>query len=513
MSEGKQIISNSKIMAAMTSLSRLFGMARDMMISFLIGTTAYSDTWSISFMIPNLFRRLIAEGAMSSALVPLLSELTEQEKEAAAKEFMRAIFSLIMAFSLVVVTLGVLTMPVVLPFLFSILKPLEQGSADFLLMIPPTRLMFPYLIFVSLASVCQGVLNVHNRFALSAATPIFLNIAVISLGWFLRDTWGNPIWSLCLGVLVGGFLQFFLQWAHLWRLGFRLTPTVHLWSPRVKEAVSLWFPTIFSAGIIQINTMVGSIIAANLITGATFAINLSNRLVELVLGVVVASITTSILPVLSRQRARGDKEALNRELWNAAALATLVSFPAAVGLILAGPSVINLIYVRGAFDENSLNLTYAALMFHAMMLVPVSLYRVMGQTYYAYKKVKIVVWIAFASAVINMAGCFVFPRFFPAEMVHAGVPLAALVAAWSLFFISRWFLNKRFQLNPPRTFWVELVKIMIASAAFVPIWISTRGQILGSIELGLRILASIGVYGILVLILKTGSARRLLKGK
>jgi len=208
LSEQKQILQGSKIMAAMTSLSRLFGLARDVLIASLLGATKWGDIWSISFMIPNLFRRLIAEGAMSSAFVPLLSELKEEAREEAAAELTRAIFSLILIVAVLITTVMVLAMPALLPFLFRLLRPAsaEPGTAAFEEMVLPTQLMFPYLVFVSLAAICQGVLNVSNRFALSAATPILLNLAIIGCGWFLRDLGETPLWGFCIGVLLGGFL-------------------------------------------------------------------------------------------------------------------------------------------------------------------------------------------------------------------------------------------------------------------------------------------------------------------
>ncbi|MDJ0838248.1 MAG: murein biosynthesis integral membrane protein MurJ [Acidobacteriota bacterium] len=512
MSEQKQILTNSKIMAVMTSFSRVFGLLRDMLITYLLGPTSRGDVWSISFMIPNLFRRLIAEGAMSSAFVPILSELTEAEQERASREFMRAVFSLILVVSTILVTIMILLLPTIIPFLFKILKPAADmpGAARFDLMVLPTQIMFPYLVFVSLAAICQGVLNVHNRFALSAATPILLNMSVITCGYLLRNQFDSPIWGLCCGVLTGGFLQFAVQWVHLYRLGFRILPKLKFWGPRTAEAARLWFPTVFSAGIVQVNVMVGTIIAANLAAGAAISINMSSRLIELVLGVFATAVSTSVLPVLARQRSRGDTKAMNESLWNSLAVISLVSIPAAAGLILAGPSVIDLLFKRGEFNDIGVVMTYDALIFHAMMLVPVAWYRLLGQTYYAFKKVRIAVAIAAVAAVVNIVGCFFFPRLFSAGMEHAGVPLATLVSSWTLYWISRVVISRRFGLSWPKKLNGELLRIGLATLGFVPVWYPFHGSVMGPVELFLRIIASVAVYAMLVWILRVDALRRLL---
>ena len=191
MSEQRQILKNSQIMVVMTTCSRVFGLARDQLIAFLLGTTRLGDVWSLSFMIPNLFRRLIAEGAMSSAFVPILSELSEKESEEAAKEFMRSFFSLLLGAATLIVTLMILLLPVVLPALLRLMSPGQAAEPEQIeRIVLPTRIMFPYLLFICLAAICQGALNVYNRFALPAATPIVLNISIISCGFLLRDWMG-----------------------------------------------------------------------------------------------------------------------------------------------------------------------------------------------------------------------------------------------------------------------------------------------------------------------------------
>ena len=522
MSERKQILKNSRAMVMVTTVSRVFGLLRDQLIAFLLGATRLGDIWAVSFMIPNLFRRLIGEGAMSSAFVPILTELNEEnghpgkavDTSPATQEFVRTFFSLILVLSCLIVTVMVLVLPWVLPFLLGLMKPGKFGADPeiYQQMIGPTRLMFPYLIFISLASVCQGVLNVNNRFALPAATPIVLNICVIVFGFGLMDRFDSPIWGLCVGVLVGGFFQLFLQWMKLRQMGFRIAPSPRLRSKRTGEAMRLWLPTTFSAGIAQINALISGMIAVNLIEGGAMALQTSTRLMELILGVFTVALSTTLLPAFSRQRTRRDLAGLNESLWSGLSLMSLITIPAAMGLILAGPSLISILFERGAFDERGVALTFTALIFHGMALVPISWHRILVQIFYAHKQVKAAVWIAVSGAVINIVGCFTFPTFFDAATVHCGVALATLVSSWSIFFVSIFEVKRRFQLIWPRALSKELAKMLLAALAFVPFWYGRPPTPLNPLLFLLLVLVSVLVYAILVWLFRVKEVRRLVGG-
>ena len=500
---------------AVTFISRLFGLVRMQLIAWLLGATRLGDVWTLSFMIPNLFRRLIGEGAMSSAFVPILSELTEKEQEQATREFMRNIFSLILLASTLIVSLMILILPWILPELIGLMRA-GATSADpehYARIVLPTRIMFPYLIFISLAAICQGVLNVQNRFALSAATPILLNICIISFGFLMRDWMEYPLWGLCTGVLIGGFLQFFVQWVHLYRLGFRLTPVFRFWNKRTREAFQLWLPSTFSAGVTQINALVSSMVAFNLIAGGAMAVETSTRLMELILGVFAVALSTSLLPALSRQRARNDLAAMSDSLFNAMGVMALITIPAAMGLMLAGPSIINVLFKRGAFDMRSLELTYVALIFHAMALIPIAWYRIVVQIFYAHKQVKLAMKIAIAGATINILGCFLWPRIFPAEIRHCGVALATLCSSWSLLLISIIFASRRFQCLWPKRFTHDLLKILLAALAFIMLWSGDPLHLLSIPMLAIKIAGSIAIYGALTWLLKVEALRSLISRK
>lgn len=515
MSEQKQILKNSRIMVVMTSASRVFGLIRDQMTAFLLGTTRLGDIWAMAFMIPNLFRRLIAEGAMTSSFVPLLAELSETEQERATHDFIRSFFSLILLLATLIVTLMVLLLPRALPFLLTIAAPAGDAPDPELYahIVLPTQLMFPYLIFISLAAVCQGVLNVNNRFALAAATPIVLNICIIGFGYSLRNWHDNPIWGMCVGVLCGGFFQFALQWLRLHQLGFRLAPILGFWNQRTREAARLWLPTTFSAGVVQINALISTMIAINLLEGAAIALQSSNRLIELVLGVFTVALSTSMLPVLAKQRSRNDHQALQENLWTGLSTMSMITIPAALGLMLAGRSVIALLFQHGAFDQRSLDLTASALVFHGMALVPISWYRITSQTFYAFKRVRLAVVIAAIGAAVNISGCLLLPRFFQADLAHCGIALATLISSWVLFLLGISQIRARFQLTWPSRLNRDLTKICISALAFVPIWLPIRYHTHGPGTLVFKVLASILVYILFLKLLAVSGLPRLIRKK
>ena len=479
MSDHKQMLRNSQVMAVMTAVSRVFGLAREVLIASLLGTSRYADVWNMAFMVPNLFRRFLAEGAMTSALVPLLSEAHAAGDERQEREFARAFFTLILIAATIVSAVMIMSMPVVLPALIDFMSPGQTPTAsnqsDAVL---PTQIMFPYLVFVSLAAVCQGILNVRNRFALPAATPIFLNMAIIGLGYGLRNHFGSPIWGLCVGVLLGGFLQFMLQWIQLTRLRFWLWPTLRVWTKRTKEALKLWFPITLAAGIYQVNVLVSQTIAFNLFHGAMAALNYSNRLMELVLGVFATAISTSILPLMSKQKLDPDPSQMRKSLWRGLEALTLVTMPATLGMMLCGYTLISLLFQRGRFDVDSLNLVYGALLVQCVALVPISWYRVVSQAFFAFKHVRLSLALSAFASTINICLCLWLPSLFDPAYAHLGIALATVIYSWILILVAVRLVKNRYALAPEKGFMLELVKITLASTAFVPIWMPFRLEVL-----------------------------------
>lgn len=501
MNEQQQMMRNSHVMASVTALSRVFGLLREMFVAAVLGTTRLADVWMIAFMLPNLFRRFLAEGAMSSAFVPLLAELRAAGDVRAEQEFARAFFSLIALVSSLVVTVLILILPWGLPWVLRLFAATAENEVQQACVLP-TQIMFPYLVFISLAAVCQGMLNVHNRYALPAFTPILLNLSIIGCGLALRHHLSNPVWALATGVLLGGFLQLAVQWYRLFSMGFRLHLTLKCWTPKTREAVALWWPITLGAGVYQVNIIVSQSIAIGLFTGALSALNYSNRIMELVLGVFAASITTSLLPVLSQQRTRQDMTSLNHTFWRAMEGISMITIPASIGMLLAGPTGLSILFQRGEFDQQSLNLTYGVLIFHGMALVPIAWYRVISQVFFAFKRVRIAVRLAVLGMLSNVALCLFLPPWFHPLNAHCGIALATLTSSWIMVLLGLATLRHAFQINAPPSIMTEMFKMILASASFVPLWLPVTTQPLPWLPWLLKVVASCAIYGIMSWVLK-----------
>jgi len=463
--QGKTVLANSAILAVMTALSRVCGLAREMLIASLLGTSRWADIWNFSFMLPNMFRRFFAEGALSSALVPLLAEVHGTPAE--ERKFASAFFSLVLLAATIFSSLFILLAPHLLPALEVLRAPGSAGSGeDLQLAVLPTQLLFPFLVFVSLAAVCQGILNIHNRFALAAAAPIVLNFAIIFFGWLLGSEFDNPLWSLCIGVLIGGFLQWFVQWVGLHRLGLAPKLTRQLWGSRTREALLLWAPMTLGAGVYQVNLLVSQSIAFSLSPSALSSLNYSNRLIELVLGVFATSVSTSILPQLAKDRSAG-LATFGSTLYESLEGIALITLPASLGLMVAGEPILALLFQRGAFDESSLRSTCLALLFHAMGLLPLAWYRISSQAFFAMKMVRLVLGLSFLATVLNLGFCFWLPTLFPAGAQHAGIALATTCYAWILAILAQWLVSRMWGITPPKGFSGELLRMALASCAIL----------------------------------------------
>ena len=451
------------VLAIWTALSRVFGLAREMVVAALLGTSRWADIWNFSFMLPNMFRRFFAEGALSSALVPILADVhSDQEKE---KSFTRAFFTLVLIGSAIFCLLFTFFMPILIPILQNLTR---STSQDMLEVVAPTQALFPFLFLISLAAVCQGVLNVHDRFALPAATPILLNICIIGGGLMLGTRLGHPIWGLVAGVLFGGFLQFIVQWIALWRMGIRITPTLSFWTPKTKEAIKLWLPMTFGAGVYQVNLLLSQSIAFSLSSSSLSALNYSNRLIELVLGVFATALSTSLLPHLSKVRSDGPR--FSKDLFQTLEMMALITLPASLGFLVAGYPTISLLFKRGAFNSSSLDWTYYALMMHALALLPLAWYRIMSQALFALKQAKIVMRLSILSTIINVSLCYSLPAFFPDHAKHAGIALATVIYSWVLVVCTLFLLAKKWQIQAHKSFAKECLKILLCAPTVVIPW-------------------------------------------
>ena len=275
----------ARITAFFTIISRITGLVRSMLLAHFLGTSHAGDAFVIAFMIPNLLRRLFAEGALTSAFIPVFTEISGRTGESSRenqKKFFSQVFTVLILAVGIVSVLGVIAGPLLINvfYFFSGADAAYINTASNLL-----RIMFPYLFFISLAALVQAVLNSHGNFSVPAFTPVLLNASMIVSVFILKNIFALPAYAFSCGVLAGGILQLAFQIPWLLRLGYRFAPRINFQDPALRKMFYLMLPVVFSAGIYQINIMLLDPIALSLGEGAASSLNFSTRLQELTLGV------------------------------------------------------------------------------------------------------------------------------------------------------------------------------------------------------------------------------------
>jgi putative peptidoglycan lipid II flippase len=475
--DNEKIVKSAANMSLVTFVSRVFGLFRDQVIGYLMGTSSSADAFRLAFRFPNLLRRLVAEGAMLASFVPVFSDYVERENREKLDDFVQSFFTLLFAALLAIVALGFLLSPLLRWFLPEFAK--VQGKLELTVFL--IRLMFPYILFISLSALTQAILNTYKVFAPSAATPIFLNISIIGLGLLLGFRLKDPAVAVGMGVLLGGVLQFVYPLPFMKRKGVRYRFVFHITNPGVKRVFLLMLPATIGAGVYQINVFVSDIIAANLkVEGSVAALGYSNTLVELVLGIFIISISTVILPTLSRKRSKGDLAGMKTSLAFALRLVFLVTIPATVGLFVLRYPIIRMIYQlfrHGKFTEQSTNMVACALAFQVLGLCGVGGARVSVQMFFSMKNTKTPVYIAAVTMAVNLGLCYAlsYPLGHRFRFSLGGVALAGSVASYVNFLLLLGILERRVGRIVNRALVVSVAKGTLASALMAaPLWYGVR---------------------------------------
>jgi len=442
--ENRRIARSAFSIGAVTFTSRLFGLIREWLRGYLLGTTGSSDAFSIAFLFPNLMRRLVGEGALVVAFIPVFSDYLEKGSRDELEKFIHNFFTLLLCFLVV----SVLAVTALAPLLRFFLPRFAAVPGKIELTVLLTRMMFPYVLFISLAALTQAVLNSFKVFVPSALTPILLNISIITTGFTIGMRMKDPSIALGIGVLIGGMLQLFFQIPFLSKEGIRYRLSLQWGNPGVRRVFLLMIPAAIGAGVYQINALISQFIAAYLEEGSVAALRFSNTVVEVVLGVFVISLSTVILPALSEKSSQGDPEAMKRILNFALRLTFLVTFPATFGLVVLRYPIVDMLFRYGRFTSESASMVSYAILFHAMGISATGGTRVLVQMFYSLKDMKTPVWVAAVSVVVNIALCIGLSG--PLRL--GGVALAGSVASYCNFFLlffilsgirKRWWFSAR----------------------------------------------------------------------
>lgn len=419
----KNLLRSTALVGQMTLVSRVLGLIRDSVIAAIFGASVATDAFFVAFKIPNLFRRLFAEGAFAQAFVPVLAHYKADSGESEVGRLVDAVFGALGLALLAVSVLGVLIAPV----LIALFAPGFIGDADkFGLSVSLLRLTFPYLLFIALTALVGGVLNTYGRFAIPAVTPALLNIAMISAALWLAPRLAEPVYALGYGVVLGGVLQLGLQLIAAARLGLLPRPKLDLAHPGVRRILKLMGPAVFGVSVAQINFLVDTLIASFLVTGSISWLYYSDRLMEFPLGIFGIALATVILPNLSEYYVKGQTQLFSSTLDWALRLVFVITIPSAVGLaVLAGP-ILSTLFQYGALSEHDVVMAARSLVAYAAGLTGFILVKVLAPGFYARQDTRTPVRVGIIALLSNLVlnGVLVWP------LAHAGLALATSLAAF-----------------------------------------------------------------------------------
>jgi putative peptidoglycan lipid II flippase len=373
----RSLIRHGSALSLLTLASRVLGLLREMTKAALLGTSALSDAFSVAFLIPNLFRRLFAEGSISAAFIPVFKEYLLENDRDKIREFLSCICTFLTFFVSLAVIAGILLAPLLVP-VFS----MEAFDETVFL----TRLMFPFLAFISLAALFQGILNSVNVFAPSGAAPILLNAAAILCAYGLSPFTANPARAMAVGILIGGGLEAAIQLPFVLKKGCRFAFTGlprAIRNPGTRRVLRLIGPTIIGMAAYQLNDLISTALAGRAGAGVVSSLQYSLRLQELVLGVFAVSIGTVLLPDLTESAKRGRWETYNERLLQGMRLIALITIPVTFFSLAQGETLIRLLFQSRRFNEESVRLTLSAFSCHIPGLFFIALNRILAPAFYA----------------------------------------------------------------------------------------------------------------------------------
>jgi len=420
----RKLIRAAGAMSAMTALSRIAGYARDSLQALILGAANSSDAFVIAFRIPNLLRRLVAEGALTSAFVPTFARYMKDGDEDRMWRFAASVMYALSVVLVVVVALGILLSPL-------LVRTLAWGYGDeagkIALTVGLNRLMWPYIFLISLAALASAILNAFGSFALPAFTPVLLNLTIVGCALAFKNRFADPAYAFAIGVLLGGALQLGIQVPALLKRGFRWRPPRPPDRAGVREVARLMGPRVFGVGITQINLVVDSQFATSLQPGSASFLYYANRVTELTLGIFGISLSTVLLSSLSRAAAEGDRDRVVQTLATAVRLLLFVTVPATLGLIVLRVPIIHVLFERGRFDAADTALTASALAGYSIGLLPYAAINVLAAAFYAHRDTRTPVKVGVLTFLLHLGLNFLLR----ARLLHTGIALSTSLSAFA----------------------------------------------------------------------------------
>ena len=382
--------------------SRVLGLVREQLFAALFGGGRAMDAFGVAFRLPNLLRDMFAEGALSTAFITTFSKKIAAEGDESAWALARKMATLTAVFLSLVTLIGMF----LTPYIVAVLAPgFDADKAALTVWL--ARIMYPFILLVSLAALVMGMLNAKNIFGIPAMASSFFNIGSIlggaGIGWWLDPEFGQrALTGLAIGTVIGGALQLFVQIPALFKIGFRFRPDFHWSDPGVKQILRLMGPAVLAAGSVQINVMINTMFASKLADGSIFQLGIAFRLMQLPLGIFGVAIGTVTLPVLARSAAAKNTEEFRTILAKGIRLAMLLTLPATVGLMFLAEPILSVLYQHGKFDAQQTALAAAALQSYAIGLSAYACMKVLAPAFYAIDKRRTPMFVSFGAIGLNL---------------------------------------------------------------------------------------------------------------
>ncbi|EDL51023.1 murein biosynthesis integral membrane protein MurJ [Vibrio mediterranei] len=426
----KRLLKSGMIVSAMTLVSRVLGLVRDVVVANLMGAGASADVFFFANKIPNFLRRLFAEGAFSQAFVPVLTEYHASGDKDKTRDLIAKASGTLGVIVTIVTLLGVIGSSVVTA-LFGFgwfLDWLNDGPAapKFELASLMLKITFPYLWFITFVALSGAILNTLGKFAVSSFTPVFLNVMIILCAWFISPNLAQPEIGLAIGVFLGGFVQFAFQLPFLIKEGVLVKPKWGWRDPGVVKIRTLMIPALFGVSVSQINLLFDTFIASFLATGSISWLYYSDRLLEFPLGLFGIAIATVILPALSRKHVDAHSEGFASTMDWGVRMVILLGLPAMLGLMVLAKPMLMVLFMRGEFTPHDVHQASLSLLAYASGLLNFMLIKVLAPGYYSRQDTKTPVKYGIVAMVSNMIFNAIFAYFYG----YVGLAMATALSAF-----------------------------------------------------------------------------------
>lgn len=473
---GRSVTKSGGVIAAFTMLSRCLGLTRDMLMAGIFGTGIYMSAFVVAFTIPNLFRRLFGEGALSAAFIPVFIEAKRREGTTSAWILARRVITLVGLFLAAIVIVGIIAISLFLQW--------TEPGGMIGAVLPLLRIMLPYMFFICLAALAMAILNSFKVFGVSAAMPCLLNIVWISCLLIfvpaVADAQASRIKAVAWAVVIAGVAQLLGQIPSLWKRGYRPGLDFDFSAPKVRRVFTLMGPAALGLAVTQINVVVDRLLAAWIGDWAPAALFFSERLIYLPLGVFATAVGTALLPTLSEHAAADDAVGLRNTLSTSIRNLLFVLIPSAVGLLVLAKPIIRLLFGWGAFGETSVAQSAIALQFYAPGLIVFGLAKMLVPTFYAHQDTKTPVKLSIATVLLNLVLNLTFVLTWPTEIKHAGLALATVLAE-SFYVVALTVMLKRKGIGPNWRIILPAATAILIAVAAMGIFASYSNQLLSAV--------------------------------